>query len=48
VYISDFDPWQRVNGTWRGALGQLLNDMKWIERIVNRGIYFFSSSYQNF
>ncbi len=28
VYISDFDPWQRVNGTWRGALGHLLNDNK--------------------
>ncbi len=26
VYLPDFDPWQRVNGTWREALGHLLND----------------------
>ncbi len=31
VYIRDFDPWARVNGTWKGALGYLLDDMKWIE-----------------
>jgi hypothetical protein len=26
VYIADFDPWVRVNGTWQGALGYLLDD----------------------
>jgi hypothetical protein len=26
VYLADFYPWQRVNGTWTGALGHLLND----------------------
>jgi hypothetical protein len=31
VYLSDFLPWQRVNGTWTGALGHLMNDncMDW-------------------
>jgi hypothetical protein len=28
VYIPDFFPWQRVNGTWKGALGHLLEDEK--------------------
>ncbi len=28
VHIPDFDPLLRVNGTWRGALGHLQNDMK--------------------
>lgn len=27
VYISDYNPWQRVNGTWRGVLGHILNDI---------------------
>jgi hypothetical protein len=26
VYLADYDPWQLVNGTWRGALGHLMND----------------------
>ncbi len=26
VYLADFWPWQRVNGTWTGALGHLLDD----------------------
>ncbi len=35
VYLLDFDPWQRVNGTWMGALGHLLNDnrMDWKQRV---------------
>jgi len=28
VYIADYFPWQRVNGTWAGALGHILNDMQ--------------------
>jgi hypothetical protein len=31
VYIPDSEPWQRVNGTWRGQLGHILNDTKWNE-----------------
>ncbi len=32
VYIADFDPWLRVNGTWQGALGHILNGrIRWIE-----------------
>ena len=26
VYIPDSDPWLKVNGTWRGALGHILDD----------------------
>lgn len=26
VYTPDYLPWQRVNGTWRGVLGHILND----------------------
>jgi hypothetical protein len=26
VYLADFYPWQRVNGTWTGAFGHLMND----------------------
>ncbi len=31
VYLPDYSPWQRVNGTWTGALGHLMNDnrMDW-------------------
>ncbi len=31
VYLPDYWPWQRVNGTWTGALGHLMNDnrMDW-------------------
>ncbi len=31
VYLPDYLPWQRVNGTWMGALGHLINDncMDW-------------------
>ena len=25
VYIHDYDPWARVNGTWKGALAHILN-----------------------
>ncbi len=25
VYIADYVPWQRVNGTWMGALGHIDN-----------------------
>ncbi len=28
VYLPDFWPWQRVNGTWTGGLGYLLNDYR--------------------
>jgi hypothetical protein len=32
VYIADFHPWLRVNGTWQGALASLLNDpIIWID-----------------
>ncbi len=26
VYLPDFEPWLRVNGTWQGALGHILDD----------------------
>jgi hypothetical protein len=27
VYLTDYnDPWQLMNGTWKGALGHLMND----------------------
>jgi hypothetical protein len=26
VYVPNFGPWDRVNGTWQGALGYLMND----------------------
>jgi hypothetical protein len=31
VYLPDYWPWQRVNGTWTGAAGHLINDnrMDW-------------------
>jgi len=28
VYIADYEPWQGVNGTWTGALGQVLNGIR--------------------
>lgn len=28
VYIPDFNPLEKVNGTWMGAFHSLLNDMK--------------------
>ncbi len=34
VYLADFDPWLRVNGTWRGALAHILNDLiTWIDSL---------------
>jgi hypothetical protein len=31
VYLPDYIPWQRVNGTWTGAIRHLINDncMHW-------------------
>ena len=26
VHLPDYDPWQRVNGTWRGGFKHILND----------------------
>lgn len=32
VYVPEFYPWNRVNGTWQGALGHIQNDNHlWIE-----------------
>ena len=28
VYIPDYYPWQRVNGTWTGVLDHLMNDIQ--------------------
>ncbi len=38
VYLSDFNPWQRVNGTWKGALSHLMNDnrMDWKQCVSNK------------
>jgi hypothetical protein len=26
VYVPEYFPWQHVNGTWTGAIGDLMND----------------------
>lgn len=25
IYLPDYDPWQRVNGSWAGAFAHILN-----------------------
>ncbi len=39
VYLPNYLPWQRVNGTWRGVLGHLMNDnhMDWKQYVRVKG-----------
>ncbi len=35
VYVPDYYPWELVNGTWTGAFGHLMNDIRRIGSVQN-------------